>query len=306
MQLIESPADLRSAVAEARVAGKQIALVPTMGALHEGHLRLVDAARHRAGLVVMSIFVNPLQFGPREDFARYPRDLAADRALAAARGVDLLFVPTVEAMYPPGSETRVVPGASSELWEGASRPGHFTGVLTVVAKLFHLVQPQVACFGQKDIQQLSLIRAMVRDLDWPLEVVMVPTMRESDGLAMSSRNAYLTPAQRSDALALSGALGRAQEAWEAGEHRARVLEAVVREGFRTFPAVEVEYIAVVDPDTMNPVPHAEAGTVIAVAARVGTTRLIDNIILGRGLGHVPPADEIQDPPRQRHGGGSAL
>src|ERR1041384_5016658 len=183
-----------------------IGFVPTMGYLHQGHLRLVDRARELAERVVVSIYVNPLQFGPNEDLARYPRDLARDRTLAQARGVDALFAPSDEVMYPPGSEIRVIPGPTADRWEGAARPGHFAGVLTVVAKLFHLAEPDVATFGRKDIQQAVLVRQMVRDLDWPLEIVVVPTVREPDGLALSSRNAYLTPAERRQAVALSAAL----------------------------------------------------------------------------------------------------
>ena len=195
-------ADMRAWGRAQRNAGRRIGLVPTMGYLHEGHLALVDEARRRTDAVVLSIFVNPLQFGPREDLARYPRDLPRDRSLALSRGVDALFVPSVEMMYPSGFEVRVTPGETAERWEGAARPGHFTGVLTVVSKLFHLVQPDLACFGQKDIQQLTLIRRMVRDLDWPMEVVGVPTVREPDGLALSSRNAYLNADERRQALAL--------------------------------------------------------------------------------------------------------
>ncbi|HEY7026397.1 MAG TPA: pantoate--beta-alanine ligase [Gemmatimonadales bacterium] len=270
---------LRSWLTRERGAGKRIGLVPTMGALHEGHLSLVDHARRHAQSVVMSIFVNPLQFGPKEDYSRYPRNLDRDRALAEGRGVHALFVPTAEVMYPPGAETRVVPGSSAERWEGAVRPGHFAGVLTVVAKLFHIVQPDVAVFGQKDIQQAVLIRQMVRDLDWPLELVVAATVREADGLALSSRNAYLDPAQRREARALSEALRAAERAWLAGEEDAARLEAVMGEAFRLHPSVSVDYIAIVD-ERLAPTARASAGTVLAVAARVGTTRLLDNLILG--------------------------
>jgi pantoate--beta-alanine ligase len=255
---LSSIADLRRWVRDERAAGRRMALVPTMGFLHEGHLRLVDEARRHADRVIMSIFVNPLQFGPAEDLERYPRDLPRDRALAAARGTDALFVPTERVMYPPGSEIHVVPGATADRWEGAARPGHFEGVLTVVAKLFHLVEPDVACFGRKDIQQATLVRQMVRDLDWRLEIVVVPTVREPDGLALSSRNAYLDADHRPRAVVLSAAL-------------------------TTEPTVEVEYVAIVEPATLAPVKTAGADTVVALAARLGRTRLIDNIILGQGL-----------------------
>jgi pantoate--beta-alanine ligase len=260
-----------------------VALVPTMGALHEGHLALVDAARRRADSVVMSVFVNPLQFGPQEDLARYPRDLPRDRALAEARGVDALFTPTEAMMYPPGAVTRVLPGPAAERWEGAARPGHFTGVLTVVAKLFHLAGPDVACFGRKDVQQAVLIRQMVRDLDWPIELAVVPTVREPDGLALSSRNVYLDPGERQSALGLSRALGAAHEAWRGGERRSHRLEARMREVLAMHPALAVEYIAVAEPAGLEPVAEADVETVIAVAGRIGRTRLIDNIILGEGL-----------------------
>jgi pantoate--beta-alanine ligase len=276
--------DLRNWTRDQRKAGRRIALVPTMGYLHEGHLTLVDEGRRRADAVIMSIFVNPLQFGPTEDLARYPRDLPRDRGLAEARGVDALFLPTVEVMYPPGSETRVTPGPTAERWEGAARPGHFTGVLTVVAKLFHLVEPEVACFGQKDIQQLTLVRRMVRDLDWPLELVAVPTVREADGLALSSRNAYLNPSDRRKAVVLSRALQQAHRAFCEGERRAERLETRMRELLDSEPAARVEYIAIVEPDGLSPVETVDARTVVAIAARIGGTRLIDNISLAQGLG----------------------
>ncbi len=281
---LASISEIRSWTRAQRAAGRRIALVPTMGYLHEGHLALVDEARRRADAVVLSIFVNPLQFGPGEDLARYPRDLPRDRALASARGVDTIFVPDTSTMYPAGSEVRVTPGAIAERWEGAARPGHFTGVLTVVAKLFHLTEPDVACFGQKDIQQLVLIRRMVRDLDWPLEIVMVRTVREPDGLAMSSRNAYLTAADRGRALVLSRALRAAHEAWRRGEAQPAALEACMREVLGSEPGVAVEYIAVVDPDALAPVKKGDDGTIVALAARIGATRLIDNIVLADGTG----------------------
>ncbi len=276
--------DVRAWTRTQRAAGRRIGLEPTMGYLHEGHLSLVDEARRRADTVALSIFVNPLQFGPAEDLARYPRDLPRDRALASGRGVDMIFVPPVEVMYPRGSEVRVLPGSVAERWEGAARPGHFTGVLTVVAKLFHLIEPDIACFGQKDVQQVTLIRRMVRDLDWPVEIAAVPTVREPDGLALSSRNAYLAPEDRRRAVALSRALREAHEAWRSGETRARVLETQIRESLGREPGVAVEYIAVVEPEALTPVETANASTVIALAARVGGTRLIDNIILAEGAG----------------------
>ncbi len=275
--------DLKGWVRSRRREGRRIGLVPTMGFLHEGHLALVDEAKRRADVVLMTIFVNPLQFGPTEDLSRYPRDLARDRRLASSRGVDAIFVPSEAVMYPPGSEIRVIPGRSADRWEGAARPGHFAGVLTVVAKLFHLVEPDVACFGRKDVQQAVLIRQMVRDLDWPLELAVVPTVREADGLALSSRNAYLDPEQRKRAVALSGALQEAHVAWRGGERSAKAIEERARRYLDAYPDIQVEYLAVAEPEALEPVQEVQATTVVAVAARVGLTRLIDNIVLGEGV-----------------------
>jgi pantoate--beta-alanine ligase len=279
MREVAEAGALKLWIRSARAEGRRIGLVPTMGYLHDGHLALVDEARRRADAVVMSVFVNPLQFGPSEDFERYPRDLDRDRRLAGERGVDLLFVPSLAAMYPPGTDTRVVPGPASQQWEGAARPGHFAGVLTVVAKLFHLVEPDVACFGQKDIQQVTLVRHMIRDLDMPVQVAVVPTVREPDGLALSSRNVYLEPADRRDALALSRGLRRASVAWAAGERRGPALETCIERELGGTRAVRVDYIAAIDPEHLERVAEAPAGTILAVAARVGRTRLIDNLIL---------------------------
>ena len=273
-------AELRSWTAAARRHGHRIGLVPTMGALHEGHLSLVRAARQQADRVILSLFVNPLQFGPTEDFARYPRDLARDARLAEESGVDALYAPSVETMYPPGAETRVIPGRTAERWEGEVRPGHFAGVLTVVAKFFNQVQPDLAVFGQKDIQQLTLIRRMVADLDWPIEIVMAPIVRESDGLALSSRNAYLDPATRQQAAAISQALFAARNAWRRGEQNPERLRTAAQEVLRGVPGLRSEYLAIMDPITLQPVETAEIGTIIAIAVRAGTTRLLDNVILG--------------------------
>jgi len=278
LELTDIPS-LRSWRADQRAAGRRVGLVPTMGYLHEGHLSLVDEARRRADVVVLSVFVNPRQFAPDEDLTRYPRDLPRDRNLAAARGVDLLFAPETDAMYPAGSEIRVVAGETAERWEGSARPGHFAGVLTVVAKLFHLVEPDVACLGQKDIQQVTLIRHLIRDLDWPIELAAVPTVREADGLAMSSRNVYLSPAEREKALSLSRGLRAAAEAWQGGERSGSVLTRIVQASLRGAAGVRAEYIAVVEPEHLRPVTVAPAGTILVVAARVGSTRLIDNVIL---------------------------
>lgn len=272
-------AALRARLAIERASGRTIGFAPTMGFLHDGHLALVDDLRHRADVVVMSIFVNPLQFGPHEDLSRYPRNIERDRSLAASRGVAMLFVPTVEEMYPPGSEIRVVAGATASRWEGACRPGHFDGVLTVVAKLFNIVQPDVAGFGQKDIEQVTLITKMVRDLDMPLAIRVLPTVREADGLALSSRNVYLTPDARIQALSLSQALRAVAARWATGERDADVLRGVAAAVFSASDGVVPDYVAVADPETLAPVGRADAGTIVAVAARIGTTRLIDNVIL---------------------------
>lgn len=281
MQHVTTIAELRTALALARDEGRRIALVPTMGALHEGHLALVDDAKSRADVVVMSLFVNPLQFRPGEDFEKYPRRPEADRALAEARGADILFAPTVEEMYRAGRELRVVAGETAALWEGAVRPGHFEGVLTVVAKLLNITQPDVVCFGQKDIQQVTLVRQLVAELDFPVELSVVPTVREADGLAMSSRNIYLTAADRPAAVALSRALQTAAARWEAGERDAASLRNTATAILNGTAGVATDYVAVVDGSRMMPVDRAEPGTVIAVAARVGSTRLIDNVILGQ-------------------------
>ena len=280
MQEFTTVEPLRAWVARQRQAGRRVGLVPTMGALHEGHLSLVDTAARLTDAVLVSIFVNPLQFGPQEDFDRYPRDLARDRALLAARGAQALFVPGVAVMYPPGSEIRVVPGGSASRWEGTVRPDHFTGVLTIVAKLFNLVQPDLAVFGQKDIQQATLIRQLVRDLDFPVALEVVPIVRETDGMALSSRNAYLSRQDRSDGLILNRALRSADAAWHAGERNPARLAAILEQQFLAAPAVTLDYVAIVDPHSLEPVMEAEDGTIIALAARVGPTRLLDNHILG--------------------------
>jgi pantoate--beta-alanine ligase len=280
MRVVSTIAGVRAAVAAVKAAGGTVGFVPTMGYLHEGHLKLVDRARESAGWVMMSIFVNPLQFGPSEDLSRYPRDLERDLSLAKSRGVDLVFAPSVEEMYPHG-EPRVSVVPDEEIAGrlcGASRPGHFRGVLTVVAKLFGIARPDVAVFGQKDWQQAALIRRMVDDLEMPVRVDVAPIVREADGLAMSSRNVYLSADERERALALSRSLRRARELFEAGESDAAVLKAALLGGM-TVPGVEPEYAEVVDPRTLEAVVRAVPGVVCAVAARVGRTRLIDNAVL---------------------------
>jgi pantoate--beta-alanine ligase len=273
---------LREVLAAHRVRGGTVGLVPTMGALHDGHLSLVDAARARTDLVVMSVFVNPLQFGPNEDFTAYPRDLAGDRAKAASRGVDIVFAPDTSELYPESAAAtvRVIPELEPPRWEAALRPGHFAGVLTVVAKLFNIVRPDVAVFGQKDIQQATLIRAMTSALDFPIELVIAPIVRESDGLAMSSRNAYLSADDRVHARALSRALRASNECWRAGEKRASAIEAAGRAVLDAEVGVSTDYFAVAEPGRLEPTDEAVRGSVIMTAARVGRTRLLDNLILG--------------------------
>jgi pantoate--beta-alanine ligase len=280
VQIIERIEPLRIALDEPRRGAKGIALVPTMGALHEGHLALIDRAHERAATVVMSLFVNPLQFGPNEDFARYPRDREGDARLAEARGVDLMFAPQPDELYRGGRAVTVVPTALATRWDAASRPGHFTGVLTVVAKLFNIVQPDVAIFGQKDIQQATLIRAMVRDLDFPIQIIVAPTVREKDGVALSSRNAYLSAPDRKRARVLSRAIFAMRDAFDAGESSSAILEALGNAVVAAESTVKLEYLAVMDPATLEPAPIAAAGGIVAIAARVGSTRLIDNVILG--------------------------
>jgi len=279
MRRVARVAELRETLDAARTGGRRIGFVPTMGHLHEGHLRLVDEARRRSDVVVMSIFVNPLQFGPNEDLARYPRDEEGDAAKAEGRGVDVVFIPDVSEIYPEPPRIVVSPRALAARWEGAVRPGHFEGVLTVVAKLFNIVQPHVAVFGQKDIQQATLVRAMAQDLDIPVEIVVAPTVREPDGLAMSSRNSYLDESSRQRARGLSGALHAVHRAYEAGERNATALEAIARAHLAERGVDEVDYVAIADPKTLEPLAQATAGTVVALAARVGRTRLIDNVIL---------------------------
>ena len=271
----------RSELRDALPAGARIGFVPTMGFLHEGHLSLVERARARGDFVALSIFVNPLQFAPGEDLANYPRALERDLELARARGVDLVFAPDEDEMYPAGEPAvRVVAPRLADRLCGAFRPGHFDGVLTVVAKLFHLVQPAVAVFGGKDFQQSVLVKRMVLDLDLPIEIDVAPTVREPDGLALSSRNAYLSESARASALALSRALFRADDAFVAGETSADVLVRHAREVLASEPGVQPQYVELVHPETLDAVRVAEAGHVLALAAMVDGTRLIDNVVLG--------------------------
>ena len=271
---------MRGASRAARHAGRRLGFVPTMGALHEGHLSLVRAARASADLVAASIFVNPTQFGPAEDLAKYPRSLERDRELLEREGVELLFAPSVEEMYPAGAVTWVTVGGLSDKLDGRSRPGHFRGVTTVVAKLFHIVEPDAAFFGQKDAAQVAIIRRMVSDLNLPVEIVVCPIVREPDGLAMSSRNAYLDPEQRQRALVLGRSLKRVEMLVDAGERNAEKLVAAGCQEFEREKSVRLDYFAIVDADTLEPVNDVSGGALVAVAAYVGPTRLIDNVVLG--------------------------
>ena len=279
METVTEVARLRHTVAGWRREGALIGFVPTMGALHEGHLSLVRLARERADRVVASVFVNPTQFGPGEDFARYPRSPERDADLLRGAGCALLFLPAVETMYPPGHATFVEPGGAAVGLEGERRPGHFGGVATVVLQLFQLVQPDLAVFGEKDAQQLAVVRQLVRDLHVPVEILAAPTVRDADGLALSSRNAYLAPAERQAALALHRALHAAEGLIAAGERRAALVRERMLEVLADEPLVSVEYVAAVDADSFQPLESLAGNVVLPVAARVGRTRLIDNLRL---------------------------
>ena len=279
--IVTTTTQVRGRVAQARAGGETVAFVPTMGALHEGHLTLLRRARAECGCVVVSIFVNPTQFPPGEDFERYPRDLEADARRCGEVGVDLIFAPSVEEMYPPGDSTWVeVTGTLVEGMCAPHRPGHFRGVTTVCARLFNIVQPDRAYFGEKDYQQLRVITRLVHDLKFPLQIVAVPTVREPSGLAMSSRNAYLSADESQAATALSRGLFRAREAYEAGERDAATLVKLVADTIKAEPPARLQYAEARDAETLAAVSRADRPTVLAVAAFVGKARLIDNIVLG--------------------------
>jgi pantoate--beta-alanine ligase len=272
-------AELRAATDAARRDGAGVGFVPTMGALHAGHRSLLARARAENDVLVASVFVNPLQFGPAEDLASYPRDRGADLAVLRAEGTDLVFLPSEGEMWPVPPDVRLQVGALADRLEGLARPGHLDGVATVVAKLLHLAGPSRAYFGQKDAQQLAVVRRMVDDLAFPNQIVACPTVRDPDGLAVSSRNAYLSPAERGQATALYRALRAGLDAFQAGRRDPAAVEAAARDLLEDAPGVGPEYVALVDPATFEPVKQAEAGQVLAAAARVGRTRLIDNVIL---------------------------
>jgi pantoate--beta-alanine ligase len=280
MKICRTIHEFRSACLPLRRHGRRLGFVPTMGALHQGHLSLMRAARAQCEVVAASIFVNPLQFGPNEDFAKYPRNFERDRELLEKESVDLLFVPSVEEMYPPGAVTYVTVEGLSEKLCGKSRPGHFRGVTTAVSKLFHIVEPDSAFFGQKDAAQAAIIRRMVRDLNFPIEIVVCPIVRETDGLAMSSRNDYLDQQQRRSALVLYRSLMRVKELFEGKERNVARLIAAGKKVFEQEPSVRLDYFEIVNPDTLDPVEEISENALVAVAAFVGRTRLIDNIVLG--------------------------
>ncbi|HMB70335.1 MAG TPA: pantoate--beta-alanine ligase [bacterium] len=278
---------VRAAVHRERSAGRRVGFVPTMGALHEGHLSLIRAARKQADFVVVSVFVNPAQFSPGEDFEAYPRDSERDAALVAEAGGDLLFLPQPDEIYPPGFSTKVRVEGLSEPLCGTHRPGHFDGVALVVTKLLNIVRPDVSVFGQKDAQQALLIRRLVRDLHLPGEIVVAPTVREADGLAMSSRNRYLSAEERMAALSLSRGLAAAARAWEAGERGAGALQETARREMDAEALVQAEYAEIRDLERLEPWTGGEGPALLAVAARVGRARLIDNVILGTPDGEAP-------------------
>jgi pantoate--beta-alanine ligase len=276
MQVLKTVAAFRAA----RAGIGDLGLVPTMGYLHEGHLSLVARARAENAAVAASIFVNPTQFGPNEDLARYPRDLDRDLGLLEAAGADLVFAPEPSEMYPPGFDLSIQVGGVTDVLEGAVRPGHFAGVATVVAKLFNIVQPTRAYFGQKDAQQCVVIRKLVRDLDMPVEVIVAPTVREIDGLALSSRNSYLTPDQRAAAPAIFRALSAARRLFDAGERDAEILRRTMREALSQEALFAIDYVSVADPLNLRELGAIEQQALASMAVRLGATRLIDNMLLG--------------------------
>ena len=279
MRITTTISDTRAALNELRAGRRTVGLVPTMGALHAGHLSLVRAARAACDAVAVSIFVNPTQFGPNEDFSRYPRTWNADRALLEKENADILIAPAAEEMYPPGACTFIEVKGVSDRLDGVSRPGHFRGVATVVAKLFHIIGPNKAFFGQKDAAQAAVLRKMVRDLNFDLELVVCPIVRDPDGLALSSRNRYLSVEERKQALVLRRALRRMEEEVALGTRDAEKLIRNTLDVFAEEPNVRVDYCKVVDPDTLEDVADISTGSLAAVAAFVGTTRLIDNVVL---------------------------
>jgi pantoate--beta-alanine ligase len=279
MHILTCAEEVTAVSREARRAGKRVGFVPTMGALHQGHLSLVRTARAQSDVVMASVFVNPKQFGPTEDFSRYPRDPERDSAMLAAENTDYLFLPSTEEMYPAGAASWVSVEGLSEKLDGRSRPGHFRGVTTVVAKLFNIVQPGLAFFGQKDAAQVAIISKMVRDLNFDVRIVVCPIVREADGLAMSSRNAYLNPDQRKRASVLYRSLMRVQSLVDRGESSSARLLVAGNQVMAEEPSIRLDYFEIVDRHTLDPLADVSAGALVAVAAYVGSTRLIDNIVV---------------------------
>jgi pantoate--beta-alanine ligase len=283
MRIVRSCREMQALALNFLKTGKEVGFVPTMGYLHEGHLSLVRRALKENDVVVVSIFVNPLQFGPNEDYDRYPRDLERDRFILEKEGVDFLFYPTVKEMYPEGFSTYVEVKGLTEGLCGASRPGHFRGVTTVVTKLLNTVLPTRAYFGEKDFQQLQVIKRLVKDLNLPVKIIGCPIVREKDGLAMSSRNVYLSEEERKSALSLYRGLKLARELYEKGERRANVIKEKVRDFILSFPSTKIDYVEIVSAGDLKPVKEVREGDVIALAVFVGNTRLIDNYVFGRDL-----------------------
>ncbi len=285
MKVIETIDAMQKECEELRLSGKTIALVPTMGFFHEGHLELMRVGKRLANIVAISIFVNPTQFGPSEDFAAYPRDMEGDLAKARDVGVDLVFAPPVEEMYPARYQTKIAVEELTKRLCGLSRPGHFDGVTTVVAKLFHIAKPHFAIFGEKDFQQLTVVKRMVKDLDMDIQVIGVPTYREPDGLAMSSRNSYLGPEERKSALCLKKSLDLASQMFRQGERNSQNLITAIEELILSHPFTEIDYISICDPMTLEDVDRIENEALLALAVKVGKARLIDNCLIGTGAEH---------------------
>ena len=281
MKIIRTVPEMRAASIVAKRSGRRVALVPTMGALHEGHVALIRRARDQGAMVVVSVYVNPTQFGPHEDFKQYPRDLEADARLCEREGVHAVFAPTDDEMYPGGIQSSVVVEETvlARRLEGERRPGHFRGVCTVVARLFNIVQPDVAFFGEKDYQQLKVIQRMVRDLHFPIEIVGVPTVREADGLALSSRNRRLSKAERAEATVLWKALNIAHDLFKEGERNVHRLETAMSRAVELAPSARLDYAQIADAESLEPVTDVQSGNIALIAAHVGKTRLIDNLFL---------------------------
>lgn len=282
MKLVQDISEMTACSLSARAKGAKVVLVPTMGCLHDGHLKLVEKARQEAGkdgLAALSIFVNPTQFGPNEDFSAYPRDLDGDMVLAGSAGVDVVFAPNAPQMYPEGFKTSVTVDGLSEKLCGASRPGHFKGVATVVLKLFNIVMPHTAIFGKKDYQQFVIIKRLVQDLNLGVDVIGVDTVRDKDGLALSSRNAYLSAGERKAALTIPAALGKAEDAFKRGEKSAKAVASATVNALKEQPLINIEYVSAVDALTLAEIDRVDGPVAVAVAVRIGKTRLIDNILL---------------------------